>query len=178
MGVVECPALHYNPRPMATNAESNKIILPALLPVQHVRSAMKSASLTGPAAAIAMLLLVATVGCRSNKPRTTQENAATLRRGFAAGINARTRVMDAYRQRGKWPGTNQEANLPLPETFATATISDLTISTGGVITLRFKPEGTMRLLPDARHTPIGTRWRCVTTGFENVNAVVPCKPAD
>ena len=85
--------------------------------------------------------------------------------------------MDAYRQMGKWPGTNQEANLPLPETYATAAISDLTISTGGVITLRFKPEGTMQLLPDARHTPMGTRWRCVTTGFENVSAAVPCKPA-
>jgi hypothetical protein len=162
---------------MATNTEPNKIILPALLPVQHVRSAMKFASLTVPAAAIAMLLLVATVGCRSNKQRTTQESAATLRRGFATGIQARARVMDAYRQMGKWPGTNQEANLPLPETYATATMSDLTISTGGVITLRFKPEGTMRLLPDARHTPIGTRWRCVTTGFENVTAVVPCRPA-
>jgi len=143
----------------------------------HVRPVMKFPSLTGPAAVIAMLLLVATVDCRSNNPKTTQESAATLRRGFAVGINAKTRVMDAYRQMGKWPGTNQEANLPLPETYATATISDLTISSGSVITLRFKPEGTMRLFPDARHTPIGTRWRCVTTGFANVTAVVPCRPA-
>ena len=142
-----------------------------------VHSAMKFASLTGPAAAIAMLLLAATVDCRSHKAKTTQESVATLRRGFAVGIHARTRVMDAYRQTGKWPGTNQEAHLPLPETYATATMSDLTISTGGVITLRFKPEGTMRLLPDGRHTPVGTRWRCVTTGFENVTAAVPCKPA-
>ncbi len=145
--------------------------------MSHVRSAMKFASLTGPAAAIAILLLVATVDCRSNKAKTPQESAATLRRAFAAGINARTSVMDAYRQTGKWPGTNQEANLPLPETYATATMSDLTISTGGVITLRFKPEGTMRLLPDGRHKPLGTRWRCVTTGFENVTAAVPCRPA-
>jgi hypothetical protein len=162
---------------MATNTEPNKITLPPVLPVQHVRSAMKFASLRGPAAAIVVLLFVATVGCRSNKARTAQESAATLRRGFAAGINARTKVMDAYRQMGKWPSTNQEANLPLPETYATTTMSDLTISTGGVITLRFKPDGTMRLLPDARHTPIGTRWRCVTTGFENVAAAVPCRPA-
>lgn len=146
--------------------------------MSRVRSVMKFASLPGPAAAIAILLLVATVDCRSNKAKTRQESAATLRRGFAVGINARTKVMDAYRQKGKWPETNQEANLPLPETYATAAMSDLTISAGGVITLRFKPEGTMRLLPDGRHMPVGTRWRCVTTGFENVTAAVPCKPAD
>lgn len=145
--------------------------------MSHVHSAMKFPSLTGPAAAIAVLLLVATVDCRNDRAKTPQESVATLRRGFAVGINARRKVMDAYRQTGKWPGTNQEANLPLPETYATATLSDLTISTGGVITLRFKPEGTMRLLPDGRHTPVGTRWRCVTTGFENVTAAVPCKPA-
>jgi hypothetical protein len=135
---------------------------------------MRVRPLTVVVATIAILAMSTLGGCRSDKEK--RESSTKLTQGFALAITARKPVVDAYQKMGKWPASNEEAGLPQPEKYATTTVSDLTVSSGGVITVRFNAGETLRIMPDPRHIPVGSRWRCVTKNFDNAIATVPCKP--
>jgi hypothetical protein len=118
--------------------------------------------------------IAALVCCRGEGPPRT--NHVELYEGFSAGIAARNHVMAALRKNGTWPASNVEANLLPSASYATSRLADLTVSAGGVVTVRFKSGARLRLSPDQRRLPVGARWRCTTTRFENPAAIVPCRP--
>lgn len=124
--------------------------------------------------AIAILGILMLSGCGGDKGKTMSR--ADLSRGFGLAIRARTLVSAAHDKTGRWPASNEEANLLRPEKYATESVADLTVSDGGAITVRFKSGGALRLMPDARHTPAEKRWRCTTTNIDNPTATIPCRP--
>jgi hypothetical protein len=145
------------------------------MPIINESNTGRRNALTIRVAAIVMLVIGILGGCRGGHDRTT--DALRLRRGFGLAISARAPVMAAYKKLGRWPASNDEASIARPEKFATDIVSDLTVSAGGTITVHFKAGETLQVIPDARHIPVGSRWRCKTTNFENAVSVVPCRPA-
>lgn len=118
--------------------------------------------------------IAALVWCRGEGPERSSN--VELYEGFSAAIGARNHVMAALQKSGRWPASNAEANLLPGARYATSRLADLTVSTGGVVTVRFKSGARLRLSPDPRHLPVGARWRCSTTRFKNPAALVPCRP--
>jgi len=118
--------------------------------------------------------IAALVCCRGEAPSRTTN--VELSEGFSAAIGARNHVMAALRKSGRWPASNAEADLLPPASYATSRLSDLTVSAGGVVTVQFKSGARLRMAPDQHRLPVGARWRCTTTRFENPAAIVPCRP--
>lgn len=118
--------------------------------------------------------IAALVCCRGEAPSRT--NNVELYEGFSAAIGARNHVMVAMRKSGRWPASNAEANLLPADRYGTSRLTDLTVSAGGVVTVRFKSGARLRIAPDQHRLPVGSRWRCTTTRFENPAAIVPCRP--
>jgi hypothetical protein len=125
-----------------------------------------------------ILMMIALGGCREHAKKDNPDSAIKLARGFGLAIKVRASVIAFHQKLGRWPASNDEVRLPRPEQYADDLITSLTISGDGNITVRFKAGETLRLEPDTRHAPIGARWRCKTTEFENPARTVPCKPMD
>jgi len=126
---------------------------------------------------LVIVVAVIVVGCRGRKEQYMA--AASLSQGFALAGTAKTFVGAAYSDSGKWPSSNEEARLPAPNTYASDLVNDLTVSGGGVITVHFKAGGTLKLIPDGGTADTGLRWRCATTKFQGLAALVPqCKSED
>ena len=126
--------------------------------------------------AASILVMITLAGC--HRQTETPGSAIKLARGFGLAIKVRPPVAAFHQKLGRWPASNAEVGLPRPEQYADNLISSLTISGDGSITVRFKEGETLRLEPDIRHAPIGARWRCNTTKFENPARTVPCRPMD
>lgn len=106
---------------------------------------------------------------------------AYISQGLSLASSVRVQVAMHYQQTGKLPSSNAEIDLPPPEQFVSESISQMEITEGGVITIKYNEksgvkDGLLYLTPDISKPHMGILWTCTTPSFKDIAAWAPqCK---
>jgi pilin len=109
------------------------------------------------------------------KRRQKYVGAAYITQGFSLLSIAKMHVTASYEERGRWPSSNEESGLPPSSDYASDSVSGLSVSEGGVITVTFNEksgvkDGKLRLTP---HAGMDIRWKCTTPSFKEIEKWAP-----
>jgi hypothetical protein len=108
-----------------------------------------------------------------------QAEEAYMRDGLEAAEMIKADEVRFFQTRGTWPASNVELGIPRPHDFVGDSMTNLTISPGGVITLTFDArsgvkQGIVHYVP---WSPPGmeVQWECTTPSYSNApNWSPPC----
>lgn len=107
--------------------------------------------------------------------------AAYISQGLSLASGIKNQVIAYYEEQGKWPSSNEHIGLPPADQFRNESISGLTISEGGIITIKFTEksgvkDGLIILTPDTGKPHMGITWVCTTPSFKDIATWIPqCK---
>lgn len=86
--------------------------------------------------------------------------------GFSSISSLKVLVAEVYANNGEvFPNSNEEAGLRFPEEYSSDILSSISISTGGVITVRYaafpeKPDAWLRVVPKVSNKMLPIVWHC------------------
>jgi hypothetical protein len=110
-------------------------------------------------------------GCASHTVQRIDDPVAQslILQGIALASPVKTHLSVLHAETGK---------LPEPETFARGAVSGLSVSEGGVITIRYNRDsgvngGLVVLRPASGNEFIGIDWTCVSPSFSNIADWLP-----
>ena len=102
--------------------------------------------------------------------------AASLVNGLNAASSVKTAMAESYMTNMKWPGSNQEAGIPSPDSFKARNVISISVQPYGKIRLNLAdPDGKREQLwlTGAVNKAMQVSWKCTTEDVPDIAQLIP-----